>query len=133
MIPSATSLNLSFVGDTLRLALGSYEYGMVVLNEQVDGRPAEYSFNSTWFPGTSTGFDAELRLSMPSASRLTGAGGCRGGHEAQDGRRLRLRGGDDDLRPHRADPLPSTHKRPLQLRECSNGLSPPSRLKTRSV
>ena len=53
-IPSATSLNLSFVGDTLRLALGAYEYGMVVLNEQVDGRPAEYSFNSTWFPGTST-------------------------------------------------------------------------------
>ena len=52
MIPSATSLNLSFVGDTLRLALGAYEYGMVVLNEQVDGRPAEYSFNSTWFPGT---------------------------------------------------------------------------------
>ena len=51
-IPSATSLNLSFVGDTLRLALGAYEYGMVVLNEQVDGRPAEYSFNSTWFPGT---------------------------------------------------------------------------------
>ena len=53
-IPSATSLNLSFVDDTLRLALGPYEYGMVVLNEQVDGRPAEYSFNSTWFPGTST-------------------------------------------------------------------------------
>ena len=46
----------AFVGDTLRLALGAYEYGMVVLNEQVDGRPAEYSFNSTWFPGSTLSF-----------------------------------------------------------------------------
>jgi hypothetical protein len=43
-------LNLSFVGDTLRLECPAFEFGFVVLNEQVAGSPERYVFNSTVFP-----------------------------------------------------------------------------------
>lgn len=50
-IPSAThNMSLSFVRDKLRLSCPAYEFGFVVLNEQVDGHPGWYVFNSTVFP-----------------------------------------------------------------------------------
>ena len=34
-IPSGTKMNMSFVNNTLRLRVEAYEFGFVVLNEQV--------------------------------------------------------------------------------------------------
>lgn len=49
-IPSGTRVNLTFVGDRLRLSCPAFEFGFVVLSEQVDGNPSRYVFNTTIFP-----------------------------------------------------------------------------------
>jgi hypothetical protein len=41
---------MSFANDTLRLLVEPFEFGFVVLNEQVVGHPRVYEFNSSWFP-----------------------------------------------------------------------------------
>jgi hypothetical protein len=49
--PAATNATLSFAQDQLVLTLEAFEYGFVVINEQVAVSPSVFGFNSEAFPG----------------------------------------------------------------------------------